>query len=153
MMKFSPPLMLPALLLAAGGSALFFAQIPTPPSRPTAASLPTGELLGEPGPTFRFENNQLPSPLTLIVCGDQRFTDPANIRSADPRVRLWLVNQIARERPAAVLLNGDVPLNGDVKNDYAEFQSETKAWRDAGLRVFPALGNHEFAGDDPKQAL
>ena len=51
------------------------------------------------------------------------------------------------------MLNGDVPLNGDIQNDYAVFHSETKAWRDAHLRVFPTLGNHEFAGPDPKQAL
>ena len=91
--------------------------------------------------------------MTFIAYGDQRFTDPSNVRSADPRVRQWLVHRIAAERPAALILNGDVPLNGDVKNDYAVFQSETKAWRDAHLRVFPALGNHEFTGPDPKQAL
>ena len=34
-----------------------------------------------------------------------------------------------------------------VANDYAVFQTETKVWRDLHLRVFPALGNHEFIGD------
>jgi hypothetical protein len=125
--------------------AVFFAQ--------TAATLPTNDLLSEPGPTFRFPDNQLSNPLTFVAYGDQRFTDPANVRSANPRVRQWLANQIAAERPAALILNGDVPLNGDVKNDYAVFQSETKAWRDAHLHVFPALGNHEFAGPNPKQSL
>ena len=136
MIRFAPAFVLPALL---------FAQ--------SAANLPTSQLLSEPGPTFRIPDNQLPAPLTFIAYGDQRFTDPSNVRSADPKVRQWLVNQIAAERPAAVILNGDVPLNGDVKNDYAVFQSETKAWRDARLHVFPALGNHEFAGPDPKQSL
>jgi acid phosphatase type 7 len=150
MTKFGRLIPLPALLI---GSTLFFAQTPAPAPRITAANLPTGDLLSEPGPTFRFEDSHLPNPLTFIAYGDQRFTDPSNVRSADPGVRRWLANQIASERPAALILNGDVPLNGDVKNDYAIFQSETKAWRDAHLRVFPALGNHEFAGPDPKQAL
>jgi hypothetical protein len=136
MTRFLPSFLLPALLCAQ-----------------TAATLPTNELLSQPGPTFRIDDRQLPDPLTFIAYGDQRFTDPANIKSADPRVRQWLANQIAAEHPAAVILNGDVPLDGDVPNDYTVFQSETKAWRDAHLRVFPTLGNHEFAGYNPRQDL
>jgi hypothetical protein len=67
-------------------------------------------------------------------------------------VRKYLVERIAAEKPAAIVLNGDVPLAGDVKNDYAVFQIETKLWRDGHLHVYPALGNHEFHGD-PRQAL
>jgi calcineurin-like phosphoesterase family protein len=107
-------------------------------------------LLSEPGPTFRVADNQLPNPLMLITYGDQRFTDPANTTQTDPRMRQWLVKQIAAEHPAAVIMNGDVPLAGDVANDYTVFQNETKAWRDLKLRVFPALGNHEFHGDVQK---
>jgi len=115
--------------------------------RPTSATLPTSQLLSEPGPTFRIADDRLPSPLTLIAYGDQRFTDPANTRSTNPRIRQWLVNQITAEHPGAVIMNGDVPLAGNVANDYEVFQAETKAWRDLRLPVFPALGNHEFAGD------
>jgi hypothetical protein len=115
--------------------------------QPAPVAPPTTELLSGPGPTFRFTDQQLASPLTLIAYGDQRFTDPANTHSTDPRVRRWLVLQIATEHPAAVILNGDVPLSGNVKNDYAVFHTETQPWRDAHLLVFPALGNHEFHGD------
>jgi hypothetical protein len=133
-------------LLFALGQAVLFAQ------PPTAATLPTDRLLSEPGPTFRVADNQLPNPLTLIAYGDQRFTDPANTRQTNPRVRQWLVNQIATEHPGAVIMNGDIPLAGSAANDYAVFQSETKVWRDSHLRVFPALGNHEFIGN-PQQDL
>jgi acid phosphatase type 7 len=109
-----------------------------------------GQLLSEAGPTFRIADNQLPTPLTVVAYGDQRFTDPANTKQTDPRIRQWLVGQIAKERPAAVIMNGDVPLAGDAANDYAVFQAETKVWRDLHLRVFPALGNHEFKGDPAK---
>jgi hypothetical protein len=118
-----------------------------------AASLSTANLLSEPGPTFKVEDRQLPNPVTFIAYGDQRFTDPTNTKSVDPKVREWLVRKIASEKPAALVLNGDVPLNGDMENDYANFQSETKPWRDAHLRVYTVLGNHEFAGPDPKRAL
>src|SRR5580658_8240040 len=114
------------------------------------ALLAQGPLLSEPGPTFRVADNQLPTPLMLITYGDQRFTDPANTTQTDPRIRQWLVKQIAVEHPAAVIMNGDVPLAGDVADDYTVFQAETKAWRDLRLRVFPALGNHEFKGEEKK---
>ncbi|HEX4769590.1 MAG TPA: metallophosphoesterase [Bryobacteraceae bacterium] len=120
--------------------------------QPAAATLSTDRLLSEAGPTFRIAQNQLPNPPTLVVYGDQRFTDPANTRQTNPRIRQWLVNQIAHEHPAAVIMNGDVPLAGNVANDYAVFTSETKPWRDLRIPVFPALGNHEFHGD-PAQCL
>jgi hypothetical protein len=118
----------------------------------TAATLPTGELLSEPGPTFTVNQGEMAVQPSFIAYGDQRFTDPANTTATDPRVRKYLVERIAAEKPAAIVLNGDVPLAGDVKNDYAVFKTETKPWRDGGLHVFPALGNHEFHGE-PKQAL
>lgn len=114
---------------------------------PTAATFPTDRLLSQPGPTFRIEDAQLPDPLTLIAYGDQRFTDPGNIRQTNPRIRQWLVNQIAKEHPVAVIMNGDVPLAGNVANDYVVFHAETKLWDELRLRVFPSLGNHEFHGD------
>ncbi len=103
-------------------------------------------------PTFSVDDKEFRGPLTVIAYGDQRFTDPADTRRTNPRMRQWLVNQIAKERPDAVIMNGDVPLAGNVLNDYTVFQTETKVWRDLHLRVYPALGNHEFVGE-PKQDL
>src|SRR6202521_711713 len=133
-----------ALLFAPALVALL-AQTPT-------TALPTDRLVSELGPTFQIADHQIPKLITLIAYGDQRFTDPANTQQADPRIRQWLVNRIAKERPSAVIMNGDVPLAGNVRNDYLVFQAETKAWRNFRLLVFPALGNHEFIGD-PQQAL
>ncbi len=118
-----------------------------------AADLPTGNLLSQSGPTFRVGDNQLHSPATFIAYGDMRFTDPANKTATDPRVRKWLVEKITREAPDAVLLNGDVPLAGDVVNDYQVYHTETQGWGDAHLHVYPALGNHEFHGPDPQRCL
>ncbi len=118
-----------------------------------AADLPTSQLLSQPGPTFTVKDSELHSPASVIVYGDMRFTDPANVTSTDPKVRKWLVNQIAKEHPDAVLLNGDVPLAGDVLNDYVVYKNESAPWRDAKLHVYPALGNHEFHGPNPQQCL
>jgi acid phosphatase type 7 len=115
-----------------------------------SGNLPAGQLISEPGPSFIAPG--IKSAATIIVYGDQRFTDPANTKVTNPRVRRWLVEQIAREKPDAILLNGDVPYSGDVINDYEIFRSETRVWRDNHLNVYPALGNHEFHGN-PQQAL
>ncbi len=118
-----------------------------------ASDLATGDLLSQPGPTFRVTDSELGSPASFIAYGDMRFTDPKNVISTNPTVRKWLVKKIAEERPSAILLNGDVPLAGDVVNDYTVYHDETKPWRDAHLRVYPALGNHEFHGSNPQQCL
>ncbi len=114
--------------------------------------LPTSGLLSSPGPTFRVPQSELGATTSVIVYGDQRFTDPANTKVTNPHVRQLLVQKLAQEHPDAILMNGDVPYSGDQLNDYAVFAQETKIWRDEHLRVYPALGNHEFHGD-PQQAL
>ncbi len=105
------------LLLAAANLTALLGQ------EPTAATLSTDSLISEAGPTFRLADSELPDPLTLIAYGDQRFTNPANTRQTNPRLRQWLVNQIAKEHPAAVIMNGDVPLAGGVADDYAVFET------------------------------
>jgi len=141
-MKYS--LFLPALT-----AMVLLLQAQNTPAKYTAATLPTKDLLSEPGPTFRVDAG---SSTSFIAYGDQRFTDPKNVTVTDPRVRQWLVKRTAQEKPTAVVLNGDVPYSGDNKNDYAVYLAESKPWRDAGVRVFPALGNHEFHGD-PRVSL
>jgi len=141
-----------AVLFIITSAALLGQTATLPQSHPDPASLPTSGLLSEPGPTFRISDDQLGSHPTFITYGDTRFTDPANTTASNPKVRRWLVNRIAKERPSAVFLNGDVPLAGNINNDYQVFKTETEPWRKAGLRVFPALGNHEFHGD-PQECL
>ena len=111
----------------------------------TAASLPTSQLISEPGATFRIDDPS--SPTSIIAYGDTRFTDPTNVRATNPKVRRWLVQKIASEKPDAIVINGDLPLAGDVVNDYALYQTETHIWRDKKIRVFQTLGNHEFHGN------
>jgi len=112
--------------------------------------LSTSSLLSEPGPAFRVPVADKHA--TIVVYGDQRFTDPSNMRVTNPVARRQLVAKIATEHPDAILMNGDVPYSGDVVDDYRVFHDETTVWQQANLNVFPALGNHEFHGD-PQTAL
>jgi hypothetical protein len=115
---------------------------------PLVIKAQTASLLSEPGPTFVVSDAQLPKHLTLIAYGDQRFHDPvdANPKIAVPAARQALVAKIAEEHPDAVMMSGDVPYKGANQADYDVFHSETAAWRDAHLRIYPALGNHEVNG-------
>jgi hypothetical protein len=109
--------------------------------------------LSQPGPTFTVGEDDLHNPVTVIAYGDMRFTDPTNVTATDPTVRRALVARIAEEKPDAVLLNGDVPWRGGEKNDYSVYRAETAVWRTNHLRIYPALGNHEFHGCEPQQCL
>ncbi len=121
-------------------------------TKSTPENLPTASLISKPGPSLKVAESELSAQPTVVIYGDQRFTDPANTKVTNPTVRRALVEQIAKRRPDAVLMNGDVPYSGDVVNDYDVFRSETTVWRDEKLHIYPALGNHEFHGD-PQQAL
>jgi acid phosphatase type 7 len=94
---------------------------------------------------FSVPEADLPHPLMFIAYGDMRFTDPRETGASQPAVRQALVAKVAAERPAAIFVNGDVPWRG-VTADYDVFRDETRPWREQRLRVYPALGNHEFSG-------
>jgi len=91
--------------------------------------------------------------VTVIAYGDTRFTDPSNVTATNPRARGALIARIADERPDAVVISGDVPWHGGVANDYAQFRLETAPWRAAGIRVLPAIGNHEFSQCKPQDCV
>jgi hypothetical protein len=142
MMRFRRLLLLAVAVIALG----ILAYVEFTPHAVTAFPQPDG-------PDFRIENGELSRPLQIVVYGDMRFTDPNETSATNPKVRRWLVEKIAAEKPDAVLLSGDVAWRGGHTNDYAVFSSETRAWRDAHLRIYPVLGNHEFHGGSEKQCL
>lgn len=86
----------------------------------------------------------------VIAYGDMRFTDPNETQATNPKVRKWLVDKIAAEKPNAIVISGDVPYLGERAGDYTEFYTETAPWRAKNIPVFPALGNHELRGDEQK---
>jgi acid phosphatase type 7 len=106
-----------------------------------------------PGLTFVVRDSDLRKPTTVIAYGDMRFTNPSSLPTTNTDARRALVARIAMEGPDALLLNGDLTMHGGDQADYAIYQTETKAWRDAHLRIFPALGNHEFANCEVRQCL
>jgi hypothetical protein len=110
-------------------------------------------LISQPGPTFVVKDSDLPKDFSIVVYGDMRFTNPADTSAANPEARRALVAKIAELHPDALILTGDVPYRGTFAADYDEYKLETKAWRDEQLRVYPALGNHEFGGKGAEDPL
>lgn len=104
------------------------------------------DLISRPGPTFTVPASALPAHWSVIAYGDTRFTDPSNHDDTNPEARRTLVARIAEQHPDALVISGDLPLDGSAANDYAVYRQETAAWRAAGLRVYPAIGNHELKG-------
>jgi acid phosphatase type 7 len=91
--------------------------------------------------------------LTFVVYGDTRFTE--NNKVVNAIARRALVEKIALEHPAAVLIGGDLVYQGSNPDDYRVFRSETARWAQEKIPVFPVLGNHEFrtCGEDVSPCL
>jgi hypothetical protein len=138
-----------ALSLLGAGDVVARRSFPKAPANEKKSVTPPGQT----GATFTVDEGTLRKPVTLIAYGDMRFTDPANQDATNPAARQALVARIALEQPDAILLNGDVPWHGGEKGDYAVFQTETEVWRAGHLRVYPALGNHEFSRCEVAQCL
>ena len=90
---------------------------------------------------------KIPPSFTFVALGDTRFHDPSDIRPANPAVRHALVAAIARANPSFISIGGDIVLDGDNSEDWKVWDSETAAWREHKIAVFPALGNHDVHGE------
>jgi hypothetical protein len=84
------------------------------------------------------------APLTFIAYGDTRFTQRDGVANAIARREL--VARMASENPAAIFIGGDLVYQGSSPEDYETYKTETAAWSQAKIPIFPALGNHEFQG-------
>src|SRR5262252_4039897 len=91
-------------------------------------------------------------PFRFVTLGDTRFHDPSDTGHANPVIRQALVSAITDERPAFICITGDIVYRGDDTKDWLVWDSETAAWREHKIPIYPALGNHALKGDE-KAAL
>lgn len=91
---------------------------------------------------------QVSAPFHFVVYGDARFHDPKDTEAANPPVRQALVQAIAETNPAFISFGGDIVYNGNDKDDWSVWDSETAVWRDKKIPVYPALGNHDLHGSE-----
>lgn len=88
-------------------------------------------------------------PFSFDAYGDIRFMDPSNTHDSDPVRRKVIVQKIAEDKPAFLLISGDLVANGGDARQWKVFDSETAPLRDAGIKIYPTLGNHDLRGDLP----
>ncbi len=88
-------------------------------------------------------------PFKFIAYGDTRFMNPADAKDSDPVRRKLLVDKIASEKPAFLLVTGDVVAHGSDARQWEVFDQEAAPLRQAGVMIYPALGNHDLRGDLP----
>ena len=97
-------------------------------------------------PHLRVDVGDSGAPVTFVAYGDTRFTQRDGVANAV--ARRALVARMAGDRPAAIFIGGDLVYEGSNPEDYETYRTETAAWSEAKIPVFPALGNHEFRGCD-----
>jgi calcineurin-like phosphoesterase family protein len=97
-------------------------------------------------PTLKFPQFSGARTIHMVAYGDCRFTDPSTTTGTNPRVRKWLVEQIAREHPQVLLMTGDTPYTGAKSADWQVFDDETAPWREENILQLPTTGNHEEYG-------
>lgn len=137
-------------LAVLGAACLVLALRPVSAANPSAAAEPAPTASSEP-PRFSVPA-AVDEPLTFVVYGDTRFTSRGG-DVVNPYARRALVEKIAAENPAALLIGGDLVYEGSNPDDYAVLRSETAQWASRKIPVFPALGNHEFKGCASDDAL
>jgi Icc-related predicted phosphoesterase len=107
-------------------------------SAPHAVSVTgTKALTGDPsGYPFHFD-----------AYGDIRFND-RDAHASDPVRRKAIVDAIAHQgpKPDFVTISGDLVLDGSNSSDWAVYDRETAPMRDSGIKIYPALGNHDVRG-------
>lgn len=93
------------------------------------------------------------APLTFVAYGDTRFTQRDGVANAV--ARRALIGQVASEKPAAILIGGDLVYDGSNPQDYETYRTETELWSEAKIPIFVTLGNHELqaCGADPDPCL
>ena len=87
------------------------------------------------------------SSIRFVAFGDTRFHDPSDTTPANASVRQAIVAAIDKERPTFVSISGDIVFDGDDASDWKVWDSESAAWREHHIPVFPVLGNHDLKGD------
>ncbi len=92
-------------------------------------------------------NLDLKPPFKFVAYGDIRFADPGDHGASDFARRDALIEKIADEKPAFILISGDLVVSGDEKN-WRFWDKETQVWRDKKIPVLPTFGNHDVRGGD-----
>jgi hypothetical protein len=95
-----------------------------------------------------------PYPFRFIAYGDMRFAERESYGRkviANAEARQQVIDQIAKEAPAFLVITGDLVFRGFHAEDWTFFDRAIKPLRDSGMRIFPAIGSHEVGPFPPQR--
>ncbi len=116
----------------------------------TASCVAIGAPPPEPEPGSFAGEIVSPSDVFLVV-GDSRpafFGEPGD--SLDGAGVAAVTTAMRDERPAFVVHTGDIAKRGSDEDAWLQFDADFAPVRDAGIPLYPVLGNHEYMGADGK---
>ncbi|HKV38254.1 MAG TPA: metallophosphoesterase [Blastocatellia bacterium] len=90
---------------------------------------------------------------SFIFVGDTQRTSVWELaigREQNDAARQAVLDKIAGEAPAFLVILGDLVFQGDDPAHWDRFDEFTSKIREAGIPVFPLLGNHEYFGNHEK---
>jgi Icc-related predicted phosphoesterase len=99
-------------------------------------------------PAARFEGGIREGRSHFILVGDTQRTSPLEFRESNDRERRLVLDRIAGEDPAFLLILGDLVFQGDSERHWAWFDDDTAGIRERRIPVYPLFGNHEYFGDN-----
>src|SRR5580693_2518900 len=88
---------------------------------------------GAEPPHFQVPATAGDGPFVFVAYGDTRFTQREKVANA--YARRALVERIAKEHPAAILIGGDLVYDGSDSHDYQTYKTETAAWASQNIPV------------------
>jgi Icc-related predicted phosphoesterase len=89
----------------------------------------------------------VPPVFCFVALGDTRFHDPSDTAPSNPAIRHALVSAIDKQNPSFISIGGDIVYVGESPKDWQVWDTETAVWREHGIPVYPALGNHDLKGN------
>jgi len=90
-------------------------------------------------------NDTRPYPFRFVAYGDMRFAEHEFYGKviANAEARQQVIDQIAKENPAFLLISGDLVFRGFYEKDWTYYERGIKPVKDRGIEIFPAIGTHE----------
>lgn len=98
-------------------------------------------------------SNPKPYAFRFVAYGDMRFAERASYEGkviANAEARQQIIDQIANEYPAFLVVTGDFVFRGFHDEDWTYWHRAIQPMRDHGVPIFPAIGNHEVGPFPPK---
>ncbi len=93
-----------------------------------------------------------PTPKGFVIVGDTQRTLPAEMhlffREQNDPERKTLMDDILKQSPDLLVMMGDLISDGSSHSEWKRFDELLSGFRSADTTVLPAVGNHEYFGDD-----